>query len=97
MSRRSAANEVFLWTREHGADRNVPGLEAGTCPEHVARVLARLGTAEAAPHIAKLADAVMTGRMTAFMALGERSVGDPPLREVLFTRRGERNEQRTGT
>src|SRR5437879_1251076 len=60
MSRHSAANEVFLWARQHEADRNITKLARRP---------------------------VKTGRMTAFMALGERSVGDAPLREVLFKER----------
>ncbi|HEU5370909.1 MAG TPA: HEAT repeat domain-containing protein [Gaiellaceae bacterium] len=78
MSRRSEANEEFLRARQHEADQNVPGLIGDLTSEqplvraHVARVLARLGAAEAAPHIAKLAaDPVENVRMTAYMTLGE--------------------------
>jgi len=78
VSRRSQANEEFLRARQHEADGNIPGLisdlssEESLVREHVARVLARLGAAEAAPHIAKLVDdPVKSVRMTALMTLGE--------------------------
>jgi len=83
MSRRSDTNEEFLRARQHEADGNVPGLigdlgsEQPLVREHVARVLARLGATEAAPHIAKLVDdPVKSVRMTAFMTLGELKAED---------------------
>ena len=78
MSRRSETNAEFLRARQHEADHNVPGLIGDLASEqplvrsHVARVLARFGSTEAAPHIAKLAnDPVKTVRLAALVALGE--------------------------
>lgn len=78
MSRRRESNREYLDLGRHEADRNIPGLigdldsQDVDIREHAARVLARFGAKEAAPHIARLADdPVDTARMTAYMALGE--------------------------
>jgi HEAT repeat protein len=83
LSRRSETNEEFLRVRRHEKDRNVPGLIGDLSGgktlvrEHAARVLARLGASEAAPHIAELAeDPVDTVRMVACMALGVLKASD---------------------
>jgi len=79
MSRRPERKESpYLRASQHERDRNIPGLisdldsEVAAVRGHVARVLAKLGAKEAAPHIAKLIDdPADTERMTAYMALGE--------------------------
>ena len=77
MARPSRPNEELLRVGRHEKDRNVPGLIGDLSSgktlarEHAARVLARIGASEAAPHVAELADdPVDTVRMSAFKALG---------------------------
>jgi hypothetical protein len=83
LSPRPETNQELLRVRRHEKDRNVPGLigdlssEKILAREHAARVLARLGASEAAPHIAELTDdSVATVRMTAITALGLLKASD---------------------